>query len=106
MSDHIGETTKLVCVHCGLPFAREQNNILSFGCGSSFEDTFRPQWARSMTCLEIQNGQLHDRIRRMKQAGDALAKSCNTFTCIEWTRVSENKPFSYIDWTAAKEAKP
>ena len=96
----------MVCPHCGLPFIKTQNDIFSFGCGSSFEETLRPQWARSMTCLEIQNGQLLERIRRMKQAGDALAKSFNTFTYIEWTRVSENKPFTYIDWTAAKEAKP
>jgi hypothetical protein len=116
MSDHIGDVTKMVCVHCGLPFFREQNQIQSYRCGSSYEDTFRPQWARSMTCLEIQNGQLqdrinlleaansdvariaaerdraNDRIKRLEEAGDAMAQDHNPFTFIDWQRVKEVKP--------------
>ena len=66
MSDHIVERTKLVCPHCGLPADRNQNGIQGYRCGSSYCETFRPQWARSMTCLELQNGQLQDRIKRLE----------------------------------------
>lgn len=84
MSDHIGDANKLVCPHCGLPADRNQNGIQGYRCGSSYCETFRPQWARSMTCLEIENGQLQemfrkanlhaldlaDRIKRLEEAGD------------------------------------
>jgi hypothetical protein len=66
MTDHIVEPTKLVCPHCGLPFSREQNNIQSYRCGSNFSEKLYPQWARSMTCVELQNGQLQERIRRLE----------------------------------------
>jgi formate-dependent nitrite reductase cytochrome c552 subunit len=74
MSDHIGESNGMVCVHCGMPFVREQNQIQSYRCGSSYEDTFRPQWARSMTCVELQNGQLQERIKRLESAIDRASK--------------------------------
>jgi uncharacterized protein YdcH (DUF465 family) len=130
MTDHLVEPTKMVCPHCGLPFRKTQNDILSFGCGSSFEETFRPQWARSMTCLEIENGQLremfrkanlhaldlaerinllmaansdvariaderdraNDHIKRLEEAGDAMAQDHNPFTFIDWQRAKEAKP--------------
>ena len=113
MSDHIGDVTKMVCVHCGLPFFREQNQIQSYRCGSSYEDTFRPQWARSMTCLEIENKKLKGdldlsyfgedalianvrnlraHIKRLEEAGDAMAQDHNPFTFIDWQRVKEAKP--------------
>ena len=70
MSDHIGNTNKMVCPHCGLPADRQQNGIQGYRCGSSYCESFRPQWARSMTCLEIENGQLQERIMRMEAAID------------------------------------
>jgi hypothetical protein len=45
-----------------------------------------------MTCLELQNGQLQERIRRLEEAGDAMA--------------NDHNPFTYMDWQRAKEAKP
>jgi len=100
MSDHIPEASKMVCVHCGLPFVREQNNILSFGCGSSYCESFRPQWARSMTCLEIENGQLQERIKRLEWVGDGLSM----WVCPEYK--SDPANIALKEWTAAKEAKP
>lgn len=58
MSDHIGEPNAMICPHCGLPADRKQNGIQGYRCGSSYEPTFKPQWARSMTCLEIENKKL------------------------------------------------
>jgi predicted amidophosphoribosyltransferase len=102
MSDHIGETngmidhivepTKMVCPHCGLPADRNQNGIQGYRCGSSYCESFKPQWARSMTCLELQNGQLQERIKRMKVAGDAMAHDHNPFTYMDWQRAKEDKP--------------
>jgi hypothetical protein len=77
MTDHLVEPTKMVCPHCGLPFRKTQNDILSFGCGSSFEETFRPQWARSMTCLEIENGQLREMFRKANLHALDLAERIN-----------------------------
>jgi hypothetical protein len=54
------------CPHCGLPADRDQNGIQGYRCGSSYCETFKPQWARSMTCLELQNGQLQERIKRLE----------------------------------------
>lgn len=88
---------KQQCPHCGLPADRNQNGIQGYRCGSSYCETFRPQWARSMTCLEIQNGQLQERLKRMEMAGDAMAKDFSHF----WTDRN-----SVRDWPKAKEAKP
>ncbi len=92
MTDHIVEPTKMVCVHCGLPFSKRQSEIDCYSCGSSYAETFKPQWARSMTCLELQNGQLQERIKRMKVAGDAMAHDHNPFTYMDWQRAKEDKP--------------
>ena len=93
MTDHVGDANKLVCVHCGLPADRNQNGIQGYRCGSSYCETFRPQWARSMTCLELQNGQLQDRIKRLEQAGDELLRESDDDANIN-------------RWLEAKEAKP
>ena len=78
MSDHIPDTNKLVCVHCGLPADREQNGIQGYRCGSSFCKTFNVQWSRSMTCLEIENGQLQERIKRLEEdAGSNKLKAAD-----------------------------
>jgi hypothetical protein len=74
MIDHIGDANKMICVHCGMPFVREQNNIQSYRCGSNFSEKLYPQWARSMTCVELQNGQLQDRIKRLESAIDRASK--------------------------------
>jgi hypothetical protein len=90
MSDHIGETNAVICPHCGLPADRKQNGIQGYRCGSSYEPTFKPQWARSMTCLEmdirhlnedIGNMNMHlveqeNRINRMEAAGNELRDLC------------------------------
>ena len=108
MSDHIVEPTKMVCPHCGLPADRNQNGIQGYRCGSSYCETFKPQWARSMTCLEIENGQLRemfrkanlhaldlaDRIKRLEEAGDKMVNE-------GW-----NEPHLAGLWRQAKEAKP
>jgi hypothetical protein len=117
MSDHIVEPTKLVCPHCGLPADRQQNGIQGYRCGSSYCETFKPQWARSMTCLEIENKKLKGdldlsyfgedalianvrnlraHIKRLEEAGDAMAQE-----------LVRRELRSEIDgWIAAKEAKP
>jgi len=88
--DHVGDATKLVCPHCGLPADRQQNGIQGYRCGSSYCETFRPQWARSMTCLEIENGQLRDMFRksnlhaldladRIKRLEAAIDRASNRF---------------------------
>ena len=94
MSDHIVEPTKLVCPHCGLPADREQNGIQGYRCGSSYCESFKPQWARSMTCLELQNGQLQERIKRLEEAGDKMVNE-------GW-----NEPHLAGLWRQAKESKP
>lgn len=66
MTDHLGDDNKLVCPHCGLPADREQNGIQGYRCGSSYCETFRPQWARSMTCLELENRELKDTIELLR----------------------------------------
>jgi len=114
MSDHIGESNAMTCPHCGLPFVREQNCIRSFGCGSSFAEAFRPQWARSMTCLEIENGQLRemfqkanlhaldlaDRIKRLEEAGGQL------MMWIGEDISDSNRQLLEDHWNKAKEDKP
>ena len=80
------------CKFCGLPFVRQQNDIRSFGCGSSYAEAFKPQWARSMTCLEIQNGQLQERIKRLEEAGDAMAVYCDNIDAENWKEAKEAKP--------------
>jgi hypothetical protein len=106
MSDHVVDATKMVCVHCGLPADRSQNGIQSYRCGSSFAEAFKPQWARSMTCLEMEirhlnedignmNMQLveqEDHIKQLEAAGDAMAQDHNPFTFIDWQRAKEAKP--------------
>jgi len=77
MSDHIGEPDGLTCHHCGLPADRNQNGIQGYRCGSSYCEAFQPQWARSMTCLEIQNGQLQERIKQLEEALDCVVVSCS-----------------------------
>lgn len=72
MTDHIVEPTKMVCVHCGLPADREQNGIQGYRCGSSYRETFKPQWARSMTCLEIENKKLKERIDQLELVGQSI----------------------------------
>ncbi len=96
MSDHIGESNAMTCVHCGLPADRNQNGIQGYRCGSSYCETFRPQWARSMTCLELQNGQLQERIKRLEEAGDKLTPGAAAV--LMWSEIE--------DWTTAKESKP
>jgi len=63
MSDHIGEPNAMICPHCGLPADRQQNGIQGYRCGSSYCESFKPQWARSMTCLEIENQAMKDAIK-------------------------------------------
>jgi predicted amidophosphoribosyltransferase len=92
MSDHIGEPDGMICPHCGLPADRNQNGIQGYRCGSSYCESFKPQWARSMTCLELQNGQLQERIKRLEEAGDRITQA--------------HCPFLFIEWQQAKEAKP
>lgn len=94
MSDHLGDANKMLCPHCGLPADRNQNGIQGYRCGSSYCETFRPQWARSMTCLELQNGQLQERIERLETAGDRMVNE-------GW-----NEPHLAGLWRQAKEAKP
>lgn len=70
MSDHLGDANEMVCTYCGLPADRNQNGIQGYRCGSSYCESFKPQWARSMTCLELQNGQLQERIKRLEAIED------------------------------------
>ena len=71
--DHIPDTNKMLCPHCGLPADRNQNGIQSYRCGSNFSEKLYPQWARSMTCVELQNGQLQERINQLKYIIDRAA---------------------------------
>jgi hypothetical protein len=66
MSDHIGDPNAMICPHCGLPADRNQNGIQGYRCGSSYCETFKPQWARSMTCLEMENRELKDTIELLR----------------------------------------
>jgi len=96
MSDHLGDANKMICVHCGMPFVREQNQIKSYRCGSNFSEKLYPQWARSMTCVELQNGQLQERLKRLEEAGDKLTPGAAAV--LMWSEIEE--------WKDAKEAKP
>jgi hypothetical protein len=92
--DHLGEPNGMICPHCGLPADRQQNGIQGYRCGSSYCETFRPQWARSMTCLELQNGQLLERIQKLESLASLGGPSVKFYPL--------DPPFG----TAAKEAKP
>jgi len=97
---------KQQCPHCGLPADRNQNGIQGYRCGSSYCESFRPQWARSMTCLEIENGQLRemfrkanlhaldlaDRIKRLEEAGNAMAVYCDDIDAENWKEAKNAKP--------------
>jgi len=85
--------SEMICPHCGLPADRQQNGIQGYRCGSSYCETFKPQWARSMTCLELQNGQLQDRIKRLEEAGDELMHESDDDANINrWLDAKEDKP--------------
>lgn len=106
MRDHIGEPNAMTCPHCGLPADRQQNGIQGYRCGSSYEPTFKPQWARSMTCLELQSGQLQemfrkanlhtldlaDRIKRLEEVGNAMAVYCDEIDAENWKEAKKAKP--------------
>ena len=51
-------------------------------------------WVHSSLCFQLERelNAANDRIKRLEEAGDALAYSHN--------------PFTFIDWTKSKEAKP
>ncbi len=112
--DHLVDATKMVCPHCGLPADRNQNGIQGYRCGSSYEPTFKPQWARSMTCLEIENKKLKGdldlsyfgedalianvrnlraHIKRLEEAGDKLMHESDDDANINrWLDAKEVKP--------------
>ncbi len=113
MSDHSGESNAMTCPHCGLPADRQQNGIQGYRCGSSYEPNFRPQWARSMTCLEIENKKLKGdldlsyfgedalianirnlraHIKRLEEAGDMMAVYCDNIDAENWKEAKEAKP--------------
>lgn len=106
MSDHIGDPNAMICPHCGLPSDREQNGIQGYRCGSSYCESFRPQWARSMTCLEMEirhlnedignmNMQLveqEDYIKRLEEAGNAMAVYCDDIDAENWKEAKNAKP--------------
>jgi hypothetical protein len=118
MSDHIGEPNAMICPHCGLPADRNQNGIQGYRCGSSYCETFKPQWARSMTCLEMEirhlnedignmNMQLveqEDYIKRLEEAGDQLFELCDATE--HQFHLADEIPQRLEAWTTAKEAKP
>lgn len=75
---------KQQCPHCGLPFSKRQNDIDCYRCGSSYSDTLKPNWARSMTCLQIENGQLRERMNiklreRINIMDDEALRSSDVF---------------------------
>lgn len=108
MSDHIGDTNKMVCLHCGLPFAREQNEIQSYRCGSNFSEKLYPQWARSMTCVEIENGQLREMFRKANLHALDLADRIQKLESLASLGGPSVKfyPLDPPFGTAANEAKP
>ena len=53
-------------------------------------DQIKTQWQKDAQATKIR--ELQDRIKRLEEAGDALANNHN--------------PFTFIDWRKAKEAKP
>ena len=63
-----------ICKFCGLPFTRQQNGIESFGCGSSYMESCRPQWIRTMECYEIENQHLKEEIGLLKMKLEQEAK--------------------------------
>jgi hypothetical protein len=118
--DHIGNPNGMICPHCGLPADRSQNGIQGYRCGSSYEPNFRPQWARSMTCLEIENKKLKGdldlsyfgedalianvrnlraHIKRLEEAGDQMIEAFVT-------KENDSHWNAILNWTAAKEDKP
>ena len=124
MSDHIGETNGMICPHCGLPADRQQNGIQGYRCGSSYEPTFKPQWARSMTCLELENKKLKGdldlahfgedalianvrnlraHIKRLEEAGQKMAEFMGRDDLV-YTRDFCKQLAD--EWTAAKESEP
>lgn len=108
------------CPHCGLPADKSQNGIQGYRCGSSYCETFRPQWARSMTCLEIQNGQLQERIKRLEDCIETAWGIIANVSGGDWTRQKHHWQEAAVRWRdndfhpimkelserKAKEAKP
>ena len=93
-------TRKPLCKFCGLPFTRQQNGIESFGCGSSYMESCRPQWIRTMECYDIENGKLQERIKRLE---DELS---DAYSEIREHHSEVFGVFNYVVLQRAKEAKP
>ena len=75
---------KQQCPHCGLPFGKRQNDIDCYQCGSSYSDTLKPNWARSMTCLQIENKRLRERINIMDDETLLSSDVFETDRSIKW----------------------
>ena len=67
-------------------------NIWKVGCDIERELNAANAIIRQQQLLDEENLRLQERIKRLEDAGDALANNHN--------------PFTFIDWRKAKEAKP
>ena len=92
MSNHLGGANKMVSE---TPRTNEQINgkpctRFAILAGDSLRDALVPSdFSRQ---LERELNAANERIKRLEEAGDALANNHN--------------PFTFIDWHKAKEAKP
>lgn len=53
-------------------------------------DQIKTQWLRDSQATTIR--ELQDRIKRLEEAGDAMADNFNPWTFINWTKAKEAKP--------------
>ena len=117
MTDHLGDINKMVCVHCGLPADRNQNGIQGYRCGSSYCESFKPQWARSMTCLEIENKKLKGDLDLSYFGEDALIANVRNLRAHikrleeagDWAVYASDREDhirAELAWRKAKEGKP
>jgi hypothetical protein len=75
MSNHIGDTNKMVSETPRMDAsAHDDGAIWQTGCD-----------------IERELNAANDRIKRLEEAGDALAYNHNPFTFIDWTKAKEDK---------------
>ena len=86
-----GSSTQINSVACGYA-SQLQDRITQL---EAENDNQYPEWIKCNELNAIQSQEiiaLKERIKRLEEAGDALANNHNPFTFIDWLRAKEDQP--------------